>query len=110
MNFGLRGYRYLRTEYLNGHVFFTVALQPKQIRCFACNCSKVVRRGTVERRFRSLPIGNKTVWIMLAIQRVWCSACNLVRQVQVDFTDPRRSYTCAFERYRAEQSSAHLAG
>jgi hypothetical protein len=61
--------RYLRTEYLNGQVFFTVAMQPKKIRCSACNCRKVIRRGTAERRFRSLPIGKKTVGIVLAIQR-----------------------------------------
>ncbi|MFO7646047.1 MAG: transposase family protein, partial [Desulfosarcina sp.] len=95
--FGLRGYRYLRTEYLNGQVFFTVAMQPKKIRCPVCNCRKVIRRGTAERRFRSLPIGKKTVWIVLAIQRVWCSACSLVRQVRLDFTDSRRSYTRVFE-------------
>jgi transposase len=97
--FGLRGYRYLRTEFLNGQVFFTVAMQPKKIRCSVCNCRNVVRRGTVKRRFRSLPIGKKTVWIVLAIQRVWCSACTLVRQVHLDFTDPRCSYTRVFERY-----------
>lgn len=100
--FGLRGYRYLRTEYLNGQVFFTVAMQPKKIRCPICNCRKVIRRGTAERRFRSLPIGKKTVWIVLAIQRVWCSACSLVRQVRLDFTDSRRSYTRVFERYVLE--------
>jgi transposase len=33
---------------------------------------------------------------------VWCSACNLVRQVRIDFADPRRSYTRAFERYALE--------
>ena len=100
--FGLRGYRYLRTEYINGHVYFTVEMNSDQIRCSVCNCRQVVRRGKVERRFRSLPIGNKTVWIILAIQRVWCSACHLVRQVRVNFTDPRYSYTRAFERYALE--------
>ena len=97
--FGLRGYRYIRTEYINGHIYFTVKMKPDQIRCSACKCRQVVRRGTVERRFRSLPIGQKTVWIVLAIQRVWCCACNLVRQVRINFTNPRYSYTRLFERY-----------
>jgi hypothetical protein len=39
------------------------------------------------------------VWIVVAVQRVWCSACNLVRQVSIDFADYRRSYTRPFERY-----------
>jgi transposase len=100
--FGLRGYRYIRTEYINGHVYFTVEMKPDQIRCSTCNCRQVVRRGTVERRFRTLPIGRKSVWIVLAIQRVWCTACNLVRQVRINFTDPRYTYTRAFERYALE--------
>ena len=100
--FGLRGYRYLRTQYINGHIYFTVEMKPDQIRCSICNCRKVIRKGTVERRFRSLPIGKKTVWIVLAIQRVWCSVCQLVRQVRVNFTNPRYTYTRAFERYALE--------
>lgn len=100
--FGLRGYRYLRTEYIDGHVYFTVEMKPDQIRCSICNCRQVIRKGTVERRFRSLPIGKKTVWIVLAIQRVWCSVCQLVRQVHVNFTNPRYTYTRAFERYALE--------
>ena len=27
--FGLRGYRYIRTEYINGHVYFTVEMKPR---------------------------------------------------------------------------------
>jgi transposase len=100
--FGLRGYRYRRTQYNDGHVFFTVEMKPDLICCPSCNCRQVVRRGKIERRFRSLPIGRKTVWIVLAIQRVWCSACHRVRQVRVNFTDPRYSYTRAFERYALE--------
>lgn len=100
--FGLRGYRYLRTEYINGHVYFSVEMKPDLIRCPACNCRQVVRKGTVERHFRALPIGRKTVWITLSIQRVWCSACHLVRQVRLNFTDSRYSYTRAFERYALE--------
>jgi transposase len=33
---------------------------------------------------------------------VWCTACNLVRQVRINFTDPRYTYTRAFERYALE--------
>ena len=100
--FGLRGYRYLRTDYLNGQIFFTVEMKPDHIRCSVCNSRQVVRRGKVERRFRCLPIGNKTVWIVLAIQRVWCAACQLVRQVCLKFADPRYGYTRSFERYALE--------
>jgi transposase len=100
--FGLRGHRYRRTCYEDGHVSFKVELKPEQLCCSACHCRNVVRRGRVERRFRSLPIGSKPVWIVVAVQRVWCSACNLVRQVSINFADYRRSYTRPFERYALE--------
>ncbi|MBW2149772.1 MAG: transposase family protein [Deltaproteobacteria bacterium] len=39
---------------------------------------------------------------MFAIQRVYRLVCALVRQVNVGFANPRRSYTKAFERYALE--------
>jgi hypothetical protein len=47
-------------------------------------------------------IGYKTVWIVLAIQRVWCSSCNVVRQIGANFTDFYYSYARLFERYALE--------
>lgn len=100
--FGLRGHRYRRTIFNNGHVVFKIELKREEICCPICKCRQVVRRGCVQRRFRTLPIGRRPVWIELAIQRVWCSACRRVRQVAVGFADARRSYTRAFERYALE--------
>ena len=42
--------------------------------------------------------------MVLPIPRVECRACGVVRQVEVPFADPRRSYTKAFERYALELS------
>ncbi len=41
---------------------------------------------------------------MLAIPRVECPTCQVIRQAPLDFADPRRSYTRAFERYALELS------
>jgi transposase len=100
--FGIRGYYYERTRYEGGDVIFTIRHDPHELRCSGCGCRKVVRRGQVERRFRVLPIGLKHIWILLAVQRVLCLACGLIRQVKIDFADPRRSYTKSFERYALE--------
>ncbi|MEN8246785.1 MAG: helix-turn-helix domain-containing protein [Thermodesulfobacteriota bacterium] len=40
----------------------------------------------------------------MAIQRVFCLICSVIRQVKVGFADRRRSYTNAFERYALELS------
>jgi transposase len=96
--FGIRGYQYVRTEYQDGRVIFTIRQEPETCRCSACGSHRVISRGQVERCFRSLPIGSRATFIVRPIPRVECLACGRVRQVQVSFADPRRSYTKAFER------------
>jgi transposase len=58
-----------------------------------------MKAGLAPRRFRSLPIGGKPVWLDLSIQRLWCATCGKTRQARVAFADEARSYTHAFERY-----------
>jgi transposase len=74
-------------------------MKPEAIRCSVCESRNVVQRGKVHRRFRGIPIGRKPVWILMAIQRLWCLACGVVRQVNTGFSDSRRSHTRAFGRY-----------
>src|SRR5215471_7043025 len=100
--FGIRGYDYLRTDYQDGQVIFTIAQNPADYRCSACGCRNVLSRGHAQRRFRSLPIGSRTTAVVLPIPRVECTACGVVRQVKVPFADPRRSYTKSFQRYALE--------
>jgi transposase len=102
--FGIRGYQYTRTDYQGGQVIFTIHQDPQSCRCPACGSHQVKPRGHVERRFRTVPIGSKTTIVTLPIPRVECPACGVVRQVEVSFADPRRSYTKAFERYALELS------
>lgn len=102
--FGIRGYQYVKTAYEAGRVTFTIRQERGDLRCAACGSRRVVRRGFQSRCFRSLPIGARPVRIELAVPRVGCGDCSEVRQVQVDFADPRRSYTRAFERYVLELS------
>ncbi len=102
--FGTKGYRYVRTSYVQGQTIFTLGQEPDTCRCSACGSADVVSRGHVERRFRCLPIGLRPTFLVLPIPRVECRACGVVRQVEVTFADPRRSYTKRFERYVLELS------
>ncbi len=102
--FSIRGYEYVRTEYQGGNLVFTIQQTPKTLRCEACGSRDVRPRGRVERRFQSLPIGSRPTLVVLPIPRVACQACGVVRQVKLDFADPRRTYTKAFERYALELS------
>jgi transposase len=102
--FAIRGYDYVKTDYAQGAVTFTLCQRPEHWRCAACGSRHVIGRGQVERRFRAVPIGRRPVSIALPVQRVGCLACGAVRQVEVGFADPRRSYTRAFARYALELS------
>jgi transposase len=102
--FGIRGDQYVRTEYHDGRVTFTLRQEPDTCRCSSCGSRQVIARGRVERRFRSLPIGSRATIVVLPIPRVECRACGIVRQAKVPFAEARRSYTKAFERYALELS------
>ena len=88
----------------NNGVHLTLRPKAFELQCSSCQSRKIIRRGKVDRKFRSLPIGRKPVWFSLAVQRVECLVCGLVRQVKIGFANPRRSYTKSFERYALELS------
>jgi transposase len=102
--FGLRGYDYVKTEYTEGRVIFTIRQRSPTCRCCVCGSRRVFPRGHQERTFHAVPIGGKPVVVVLPIPRVHCPTCGVIRQVPLTFADPRRSYTRAFERYALELS------
>jgi transposase len=102
--FGIRGYQHQRTDYLEGRVIMAISQPRQSLRCPACGSSDVHKRGEKWRSFRTLPIGSRPVAVVLAVPRVSCERCRLVRQVDVAFADPRKSYTRSFARYVLELS------
>ena len=102
--FGVRGYRYVKTTYAGGAVIFTIEQPRESYCCSACGSEDVIGRGQTPRRFRTVPIGGKPVYLALAVPRVECHCCGVVRQVKIAFADPRVTYTKAFERYALELS------
>lgn len=102
--FGVRGYRYVRSDYFEGEVMFTIEQERCSLRCSACGSARVICHGGETRVFRSLPIGSRNTYLLLQIPRVECHDCHFTRQVPIDFAEPRRRYTHAFERYALELS------
>lgn len=103
--FGMVGYRHVRSEYTGGSVRFRLE-DNRVFRCTRCGSSDVIKRGTNLRRFRAVPIGRKPVFIEVPVQRVGCSVCGNVRQVETGFADKRRTYTRAFERFVLDLSKS----
>jgi transposase len=102
--FGIRGYRYLRTEYGGGMVVFHIEPADKMVCCSECGSYDVIRRGSKERWFRSVPIGSRLTWLIATLPRVECRDCHVVRQIKLGFAEPRRTVTKAWARYALELS------
>ena len=102
--FGIKGYSHVRTRYIYGQIWLKIQQDPFSLKCSACNSKDFIRRGFHKRTFRTIPIGPKTVFIELYVQRIECLSCHLIRQVKISFADERRTYTKAFERYALELS------
>ncbi len=100
--FGIVGYRYVRTRFEGGSITFTVRQDRTDLKCPVCGSREVIKKGRIWRRWRALPIGSKPVWITMAVQRIKCLICRLIRQVDVAFARQRKRYTKAFERYALE--------
>lgn len=106
-SFGIRGYEYQATDYCDGQTVFRIRQRPDELRCGLCGSDDVLRRGEVERQFRTLPIGTRPIVIQLPVPRVQCRRCGVVAQVKVGFADERRQYTRSFARY-ALQLCQHM--
>jgi transposase len=87
---------------VEGAVIFTIEQPREHLQCPRCGSSNVQARGRVRRTYRTLPIGQRPVWIALDVPRVSCATCGIIRQVAVPFAEERKSYTRGFARYALE--------
>ena len=97
--FSIAGFQYNSTVFESQHIEFHIKPGNHPLRCPCCKSTNVIRRGQKPRRYRTVPIGTKEVFIVLALPRVGCHDCGTVRQIRVPFADEGRSFTHAFERY-----------
>lgn len=100
--FGVIGYRYVRSDYREGDIIFTVIRKKFSIRCPICKSKNIIRHGSLPRWFHSLPIGKKATYIKTEVPRVECRECETIRQADIGFADPRLTYTKALGRYVIE--------
>lgn len=101
---GIRGYEHVRGDNLGGRLVFTIRTKRGNLRCPCCGSAEVIGKGTVTREWRTVPLGNKPTFVRMAIPRVLCRKCSIVRQIPVAFADEKVRYTRAFARYALELS------
>ena len=99
---GVQGLVVTKTEYKNNKVNVYVHTHSDNLCCPCCMSCDIIRRGTVMRNIRSVPIGMKEVILKVTIQRVFCKKCNTLRQERLSFVRDRCQYTSTFEQYVIE--------
>lgn len=102
--FGLRDQLVVATDYKNGKVCIKVRTKTEKLQCSSCKSWKVVKSGTKERMFRTIPIGRRAVFIIAVIQRLECKGCGLIRQEHLSFAGEKKGYTRSLGRYILELS------
>ena len=97
--FGIRrGYKYTRTIYKGGSIIFVIEPKEHSLQCPLCSSPKVIKKGRSWRMIRTVPIGKKPVFIRVAVQRVQCLCCDIIRQVKLPFVRQYRRCSRALER------------
>lgn len=96
---GVRGYTYVRTDFVGGATCFHILPKAGSLRCTSCRSRRVRTRGHRERSFRGVPVGNRPVTIVASIPRLECLDCGRIAQAKVGFAEGKRRYTKGFERY-----------
>jgi len=102
--FGVRGYEYVGTRFERGEMILQIAQPREALRCSLCGAAHVHVKAHHTRRFRTLPVGHKAVWLELPIAKVWCQECLVTRQVEVSLAKPKKHSTKAFARFVVELS------
>ena len=98
-SWGLRNTVYVSTNYRKGATIFNIKHSMKSLKCSICGSKNIIKKGTVEREFRTLPVGSRPTLLSLPVQRVECRDCNHIRQVKIGFADEKCSHTHSFVRY-----------
>ena len=91
-------YTYKSTHYEKGCVTFVIEQRKKHLRCSSCDSRDVILRGSHLRQFKTSPIGEREVYIELAVPRLECRACQCIRQAKVLFANGSKRYTKRFRK------------
>jgi len=102
--FGLYNQEVLCTDYKYGKITIKVRTKKDKLRCPLCKGTNIIKRGTKERLFRSIPVGLKEVFIIAVLQRIECKDCMIVRQEHIHFAEEKKTYTHTLRRFILELS------
>jgi transposase len=99
---GLIGYQFIKSVFKKGKIYIYTRKNSGKLRCPDCNSHRLKLKGTITRQFKSLSVGKKQIILIVTIQRIQCKECHCIKQIQLGFADPKKTYTRSFARYVLE--------
>jgi len=73
--------------------------------CPDCDSFNIIRLGTVTRLIKTTPIGKKSLFLRIIIQRIECHQCHCIKQENLNFAEPKKSYSKLLARYVLDLST-----
>jgi len=100
--FGIHDYKYLKTEYRKGAIFFHIEKAPNKQYCADCGSKQVRKKGRFVREIRTVPIGKKKVFLSVHLHRLQCGACGSLKLEPLIISLPKKQWTKSLGRYVVE--------
>jgi len=100
--FGTVGYNYLKMEYREGRIFIHIEKKPEYRYCADCKSRNVAKKGSVKRELKTLPIGKKSVYLVVHLHRLYCRDCGSIKLEPLLISFPKKHWTKSLGRYVVE--------
>jgi len=98
--FGLKGVKYISTEYKNGSTIFWAEVTSTIENCPACGSWDTVhRQGFKERMLRLVPMGMRPTYLRLGVWRLQCKRCGALRWPRLPFVRGKARHTRRFAQF-----------
>lgn len=100
--FGVVGYNYLKMEYREGNIFIHIEKKPEYQYCADCKSRNTAKKGCVQRKLKTVPIGKKRVYLVVHIHRLYCRDCGAIKLDPLLISFPKKHWTKSLGRYVVE--------
>lgn len=97
--FGASQYKYLKTEYQNGKIYFHIIKSADKRRCVDCGSRNTIKKGIKLRYLKTVPVGNKAVYLVVHRQRLECLDCGSLKYESLDLALPKKHWTKTLGKY-----------
>jgi|SRR5665213_877700 len=88
--FGIKDQEYIKTSYEGGEIVFRIRTKAEKLRCVDCGSGNVILKGKQLRKFKTLSIGLKPVFLEAEVHRLECKDCGSLRQEKLSYVEEKK--------------------